>query len=167
MAELIIRFVKTKDLIADIIALDTFSIFDHTEAKSRSGGWIGAHADGGFQDRPFNYSDPIRDYQYSLTVTQAQYDKAQNWAESKIGTSYNFANILGLLIHNREFDNKHELICSQAMVLFLEAAELKPLNVTPAAAHLITPETLHLSPLFGLNNRIVSIEPNKDFREAS
>jgi len=56
---------------------------------------------------------------------------------------------VGLSLHNRRFGRgKKRIICSALMVEFLMAAGLQPLNVIEGFEYLITPETLHLSPLF-------------------
>jgi hypothetical protein len=65
-----------------------------------------------------------------------------------MGTPYNYTDILGLALHTRIGVTDHEVICSALMLQFMQQSGLEPLNCLPQYASLITPETLHLSPLF-------------------
>lgn len=148
MSKLVIRFVNSDGFIGKSIDWTTNSLFDHVEARSITGGWIGAHNKGGIQDRPVNYMNPSREYIYGLPVSETDYNIAQSYAQSMIGTKYNFEDIFGLLVHDRRYTNPHSLICSQFMINYLFKASLQPLNVLPDFTYLISPETLHLSPIF-------------------
>src|ERR1700731_4236172 len=97
MAYLKMRFVNSNGFVARSIDWGTDSIFDHAEIETETGSWIGAHDDGGVQDRPADYLKPIRDYRYNIPCTDEQYEKAMAFARSKIGTPYNFLDIVGLL----------------------------------------------------------------------
>lgn len=147
MAALKIRFVNSNGFIARSIDWVTNSLFDHVEIESEVGSWIGAHDKGGVQDRPANYMDPIREYRYAIPCTDDQLARAMAFARERIGTTYNFAGIAGLLFHDRKFNDIHSLICSQFTFEWGTAAGIYMLNVLPGYEYLVTPETLHLSPL--------------------
>ncbi|MDE2101613.1 MAG: hypothetical protein KGL39_30485 [Patescibacteria group bacterium] len=148
MPNLIIRFINSPGIISTLIDWETDSLFCHTEALSRDGQhWIGAHAGTGVQARPLDWTTTTRDYRYALEVTEEQYEAAMAFLESKIGTPYDYLDIVGLLFKFRVHDPK-QLICSAFMMEFLAAAGIQPLNCLPDFDYLITPETLHLSPIF-------------------
>lgn len=149
MSALTIRFIFDPSLVSRLIAWTTDSLWCHTEALSRNGeSWIGAHAGTGVQARPLNWTKVTRERRYAIPVTDAQYDAAMSWMEDKIGEPYDYADIVGLGLHDRKAHNSSELICSSFMLEWMTHAGLLPLNVLPRWAYLITPETLHLSPLF-------------------
>lgn len=148
MPFLTIRFIFEPDIVSDLIGWFTDSLFCHTEALSRDGkSWIGAHAKTGVQARPLNWTKVTRERQYAIPVTDEQYEKSMTWLESMIGTPYNYADIGGLALHNRKGASEHELICSALMEDYGEQADVFFLNVLPGYEYLVTPETLHLSPL--------------------
>jgi len=70
------------------------------------------------------------------------------WLESKLGAPYDYADIVGLAIHKRIGASDHEAICSAVMIDLMMKAALEPLNCLEGYDYLITPETLHLSPVF-------------------
>lgn len=149
MPNLTVRFVNEPGIVSRLITFGENGLLCHTEGKSRDGkSWIGAHAHTGVEPRPLDWCKPTLEYVYSIPVTQAHYDAAMDWLESKIGTPYNYLDILGLALHARIGASDHRIICSVLMIEWLMKADLQPLNVLPEYAYLITPETLHLSPLF-------------------
>lgn len=149
MPNLVIRFIDTSDLVSRLITWTTDSLWCHTEALSRDGkSWIGAHSGTGIQARPLNWCKPIRESQYAVPVTESQYETAMTWLESKEGLPYDYEDIIGLAIHKRIGQSKSRVICSAAMLEFMMKADLLPLNCLEEFSYLITPETLHLSPLF-------------------
>lgn len=153
MLRIVVRFIKTPGLVTDIIAFATNSLVDHVEFGMENhgvvGSWLGAHAGTGIAERAPDYCNPTREYRYGLTCTRAQYAGWLRWAQAQIGKHYNYADIVGLLFHDRAIGagDKRE-ICSQFVTLGLQAAGFEPLNCLPDCAYLITPETLHLSPIF-------------------
>lgn len=147
MADLTIRFIFDDDLVSKLIGWTTDSLWCHTEALSREGqSWVGAHAGSGVQARPLDYCKPIRERRYTVPAPDA--DAAYMWLDGKVGTPYNYRDILGLALHARIGVSDHEVICSALMLQFMQQAGLEPLNCLPQYSPLITPETLHLSPLF-------------------
>lgn len=149
MANLTIRFIFEPDFVSRLIGWETNSLWCHTEALSRDGqSWIGAHAGTGVQVRPLDYCKPTRERRYAIPVHERAADAAYAWLDGKIGTPYNYTDILGLALHARIGITDHEVICSALMLQFMQQSGLEPLNCLPQYAALITPETLHLSPLF-------------------
>lgn len=157
MPFLTIRFINSTGFISSAIDYVEGGAgeFDHTECLDvATNEWIGAHDDGGFQRRPYDYVKPSNERRYAIPCTEDEYVKGMTWLNSKIGTPYDFTDILGILFHRNKFD-PHRLICSWAMFNYISAAfELRlprdryPLNVAPENAHRVTPETLHLSSMF-------------------
>lgn len=149
MPNLTIRFIDTPDLVSRLITFTTDSLWCHTESLSRDGkSWIGAHAGTGIQARPLDWCKPIRERRYSIPVTDEQYETAMGWLEEKVGMPYDYTDIVGLAIHKRIGASKSRVICSAAMLEFMMAASLMPLNCQGNFSYLITPEVLHLSPVF-------------------
>jgi hypothetical protein len=147
-AMLTIRFIGEGDLVSRLIEWATGSLWCHTEGLSRGGcSWIGAHAGSGVALRPLYWVTPRRERRYAIPVSQAAYDNAMTWLESQIGVKYDYLDCIGLAIRKRTW-NPRRLICSELMVEFMQAAGLAPLNVLPGFDALITPEVLHLSPIF-------------------
>jgi len=148
MPTITIRFIDEPDIVSRLINYATDSLWCHCEGLSRDGkSWIGAHSGTGVQPRTLDYCKPIRERRYSLEVTDEQYETAMSWLESKISEKYDYLSIVGLAIHKRVW-SPQRVICSELMLQFMQAAGLQPLNVLPGFDALITPEVLHLSPLF-------------------
>ena len=145
-----VRFIRTHGFIGKAISYWTDSLFDHAEFGTPEGTWIGAHARSGVQERPANYCAPFRDYTYHIPCSVQKRNELLAWARSKIGTRYNFRDIVGLLIHNRTLTNPNRLICSQFVCegLLTVFGAKRVLNVLPDFTYLVTPETMHLSPIF-------------------
>lgn len=150
MKFLTIRFINEPGIVSKLIDWNTDSLWCHTEALSRDGkSWIGAHAGTGVQARSLDWcKKPTRERRYATPVTDMQHETAMSWLESKIGTPYDYADIAGLSLHVRTGASEHEIICSALMTEFLMQASLLPLNIQEGYTYLVTPEILHLSPLF-------------------
>lgn len=141
-----IRFITAPGFISWAIREVTFSEFSHVEIETDRGTFIGAHSDGGIQERAADYTKPTFERRYAIPVTAEQHGLIMAFAESKIGTPYNFEDIAGLVIH-RNMADPDKYICSQFVFRAALAGEIPLLNVLPGYANLVTPETLHLSPL--------------------
>lgn len=149
MPVLTIRFIDGSDIVSRLISWTTNSLWCHTEALSRDGNsWIGAHSGTGVQARPLGWSKVTRERRYAIPVTEAQYEAAMTWLEEKVGMPYDYIDIVGLAVHKRIGYSKSRVICSAAMLEFMMAASLMPLNCQENFSYLITPEVLHLSPVF-------------------
>lgn len=149
MKQIVVRFIYEPDMVSRLIGWTTNSLWSHCEALSRDGeSWIGAHAVTGVEARPFDWCKPTRERVYALPVTDAQYESAMGWLESQVGQPYNYLDIIGLAFHVRVGASEHEMICSACMLRFVMQAGYMPLNVQEGYEFLITPETLHLSPVW-------------------
>jgi hypothetical protein len=153
--EIVLRFINEADLVSRLIDWTTRSIFCHVEALSRDGShWIGAHARTGVEARPLDWVRPSLERRYALPVPPAAYEQAMAWLESKLGTPYDYADIAGLALGERRFEDTRAVDCSALMMGFLQQAGYQPLNCLENFDYLVTPETLHLSPIF--MNRLVA-----------
>lgn len=153
MPRIIVRFVHGDGFLSNAIAEITNSLFSHTEfgiedESGRITSWLGAVSGTGVQKRDPNYAKEAREYRYAVPCTEEQYVTWLNWANSQIGKKYNYEDIFGLLFHDRKLNDRKDDICSEFVTLGLQAAGFEPLNALPEFAFLITPETLHLSPIF-------------------
>lgn len=150
MKTLTIRFINASDIVSKLITGDTFSLICHTEGMNRAGdGWVGAHAFTGVESRPLNWCrNKTWERRYEIPVTDEQYDAAMKFMESKIGTPYNYRSIAGLFLHDRRLTNRTRIDCSDLMLQWLWAAGQTVLNVRSGESWMITPEILHISPLF-------------------
>lgn len=146
---LVLRFIGAHDVVSTLIQWTTNSLWCHTEALSRDGkSWIGAHAFTGVQPLPLDWCKPARVAMYAIPVTEEEYARAMTWLESQIGLKYDYLDIVGLALHNRAGFSNTRAICSALMLKFMMQADLRPLNVLEGFTYLVTPETLHLSPVF-------------------
>lgn len=145
MALFRIRFITETSIIAEAIRLVTFSEWSHTEIITEAGTYIGAHSDGGVQERPADYTKVSRERRYAIPVTEEALDRMMAFARSKIGTAYDFKDIAGLFLHHN-LTQKGREICSMLVFEAALAGGLALLNVQPGYSNLVTPETLHLSP---------------------
>ncbi len=144
-----VRFIANHTFLSWSIRRLTGSLFSHVELGTPEGTWIGALADG-IKEWPAQYCNPFREYVYEIPCTREQQSHLLAWARSKIGTKYNFTDIVGLLFQNRTLHTPNRFICSQfctdGLLEVFEASRV--LNVRREWAYRITPEMLHLSPLF-------------------
>jgi hypothetical protein len=153
---LLFRFLAKHRIPGIAIRWDTDSLFEHVELgvlndptdwKSASG-WLGAHASGGVKIRALNYCNPSRDYRYAVPVGPSEYAACMNFGMTKVGTSYDLLDILGLAARIRRLHSPSREICSEFAYQVTEAGNLKALNVEPSFSYLITPDLFHASPLF-------------------
>ncbi len=144
-----VRFVANHSLVSAAIRHVTGSLFSHVEGGTPQGTWIGALADG-IKERPADYCKPFREYTYRVPCTQEQADRFVALLRSKIGTKYNFRDILGLALGIRGLNNPTDDICSELLTwALIETLEpCRVLNVESGWEYRVTPEMLHLSPLF-------------------
>jgi hypothetical protein len=151
MPNLVIRFVNSLGFVSSAIDFVEGGAgeFDHAECLDvATSEWIGAHDDGGFQRRPYNYMKPSRERRYAIPCNQDEYDAGMKWLNSQIGVPYNFMDILGILTH-KDLTSSGKMICSQAMFTYIyKALGQLPLNALEENANRITPEILHLAPIF-------------------
>jgi|SRR6185312_2394982 len=145
-----VRFIATPGFVGEAIRRLTGSLFQHVEFGTPEGTWIGAHDRGGIQERPADYCECTREYVYAIRCSDRQLSDLMTWARHKIGTKYNFADIAGLLLEARGLTSPGRLICSQFVAdgLLRTFGSYRVLNVLPDWTYRITPETLHLSPIF-------------------
>lgn len=147
MAFVDFRFVNSSDILGTLIDIVSDSIVDHVEFDSGSG-WQGAHYQDGVRNRPYNYMVPSRERVFRLEVSDEVYAKAKEWADSKIGTPYNFGAIASILFHDPSINQSNTLICSQYIYEFLIVLGFTPLNRDVIKPHDVTPGALMLSPTF-------------------
>lgn len=149
MAFVIIRFINADDFVSRAIDFVTFSLWDHTEFGTPEGTWIGAHANGGVQERSAYYCRPTREARYAIPCTDEQLVALMTWLRTKIGEEYNFSDIVGLLLRNRKLgENDHRTICSQLVIAGCSVIGKYLLNIEPEYDYEATPEMVHLSPVF-------------------
>lgn len=144
---ILIRFVDAPGFVTSAIDFVTDSEWPHVEAGTPQGTWIGAHAGTGVQERPANYCVAKRERHYAIPCTEQQAADFLANCRAAIGTPYNYADIAGLLFHLRSINAHHRMICSQFVFKELWKVGIRALNVAPGWEYLVTPETLHLSPL--------------------
>lgn len=146
--KLVIRFIAEPDLLSRIIMWLTNSLWCHCEILNRDGtAWIGAHAWTGVQARPLNWVKSSRKRCYAIPVDSSAYHAAQDWLENQVGLPYDYTGCLGILLHCR-IHSKRGRDCSNLAIATMQHAGIQPLNTLADYDYLITPEVLHLSPLF-------------------
>lgn len=149
MPSIRVRFILNQGFTSAAIAKMTGSLFSHVEFGTPEGTWIGAHLQGGVQERPADYCKPIREYVYDVPCTADEMQRAYAMIRGMIGTAYNVKDIIGLALQARSLRSPHRLICSQffARVMLTIFGAMRFLNVEASWDYRITPETGHLSPM--------------------
>ena len=109
-------------------------------------------------ERPADYTKPSFERRYEIPCGDAQLVKIMSYARSKIGTPYNFEDILGLFFHHN-LTTKGRVICSMFVYQAAWQGGLEMLNVLPEYSNLVTPDTLHLSPMLIGNCYFQSHQP--------
>jgi uncharacterized protein YycO len=145
MKYLIIRLIDGTGFVSRAIDFIERGYLCHAEIGTPEGTWIGAHADGGVQERPANYCTPTRDLRYYVPVTDEQYERIMAFARSQIGKPYDFSDIAGILL-NADWHKAGAWICSEFVVAACMAGGLHLLNVEIGYTYRITPDKVHLSP---------------------
>lgn len=150
---IIVRFITMDEIFSDAIRKITGSLFSHVEYGTPDFTWIGSHDRGGVQERKFDYCNPTREYVYAIPCEEVILHAAVSWMRGSIGTPYNYRDIIGLLFQARTLTNPHRLICSQFVCegLLNFFGPKRVLNVELNWTYRISPETLHLSPIFAGN----------------
>lgn len=154
----IIRFIAAPGFVGSAIRWTTNSLFQHVEFGTGTS-WIGAHAGDGVQEHPLDYCAPTREYVYNVPCSAAQRDLMMVYARAMIGKKYNYLDIVGLLFRRRKLTSPGRVICSQFVTdgLLQVFGAKKVLNVRTDYSYLITPQELHLSPLF-VGNLVKKVE---------
>jgi len=153
MKYLTIRFINTKGIVSRLITGETFSLMDHCEGLSRDGNsWVGAHAWTGVQARSLDWADEdiIWCREYTIPCTEEEYEDAMAFMDKHVlsRTRYNYRGVFGVFVHDRNATDRTRIDCSDFMIQWLWAARKKVLNVRPGESWMVTPEMLHLSPIF-------------------
>lgn len=152
MAVLGCRFIRGAGFESAGVAWWTNSSLSHFEYRWKGGGWIGAHPDGGIQPRPMNYCKVELELYYELECSDSNLDEFYEWAGKDIGIKYDLTDIAGLLFHDHKLHRSGMEICSewgfQGLNLPFWPWSKPILNVLPDRSYLVTPDMLHLAPVF-------------------
>ncbi len=141
-----IRFIADNSFISAAIREVTFSDWSHVEMLTPEKTWLGAHADGGVEERPYDYTSPARERRYDILVTRKQYARMLAKARGMVGTKYNYVGCFGIAIHHG-LTQDGRLFCSMMIFEVAWDGGVGMINVLPGRSNLVTPEELHLSNL--------------------
>lgn len=147
MAILRQRFVNSKGFLGTMIDLLSDGDVDHTETDSGTG-WLGAHDDGGIQNRPYNYMTPDREIVLETDIPDDIYHAGMTKAMAQIGVKYNFGAIVGIEFHIPSLTQTGCKICSQFGYDVARSMNLRPLNDLVTNPWDVTPMALMLSPIW-------------------
>jgi len=153
---MIIRFIQGSEFVSKLIVLQEKTAMpftpSHVEAVMPDGFYLGAHIDGGVEERMPGYDaatiavDPITGKKRELLLTleaMPEQDAAFHaFLLSKVGKPYDWHAILGFLLPEHEHAPEH-VICSALITLALRACNWFPFPLA-APAHLIDPRDLLL-----------------------
>jgi hypothetical protein len=109
--------------------------------------FIGARSKGGVQERPADYCKVNWDRRYATPCTQEQADGVLADARAHIGQKYDYKAILGIFLRNNLHSDGKE-ICSEFWTSVMQGRKFDVLNVDPQFVFKITPEMVHISPIF-------------------
>ncbi len=90
----------------------TRSEISHVDFVTPEGTLIGAHSDGGVQERPADYEKFGLRIRVTIPVSEANAQAALAYARSKIGTKYDHKDIVGIALGDARLYDPKELICS-------------------------------------------------------
>lgn len=99
--------------ISAAICKETRSEICHVDIVTPAGTLIGAHAQGGIQERPANYETWGLRIRVSLEVREAQAMCFYSYARRMIGTPYDQKDILGIALGDARIHEDGRMICSQ------------------------------------------------------
>jgi hypothetical protein len=116
----------------------------HVEAVTPDGKYLGAHADGGTQERESGYDKAtLKDEVFiNLPATNQQTADFYAFLRLHIGTPYDFQSILGFVMRE-DMHTKGHAICSALIVLALRSCGWFPYRLAEPA-HKIDPRDLFL-----------------------
>ena len=150
MGNLKLRFVTETGLISNAVTwFEGGSLWSHVEFVLPDGTFLGARAMGGIAIRASDYIKPKhieRQRIYSIPVADDVLESILTFANSQVGKSYDFTDILGIMTHT-SLHNSNDWICSEFVTASCLQAGLRLLNVEPEFVYKITPEMVHLSPV--------------------
>lgn len=99
--------------VSEAICKETRSEICHVDIMTPAGTLIGAHAQGGIQERPADYEKWGLRLRVSLQVRSAQAQSFYDYAHSMIGTRYDQKDILGIALGDARIHVDGRMICSQ------------------------------------------------------
>lgn len=119
MAAIKLRFVTTSSPLSAAIRFAEDYRFSHVDAVTDNG-YLGAHADGGVLERPFDYDKGSWTAQafWSLSCSDLGLESWQAYLRGRIGRPYDFAAILGFVLRDGLHDKLH-VICSALQTMAL------------------------------------------------
>lgn len=166
-----IRFVSEKGIEAKLIEFfEGGSQFCHVEFVFRDKAtqellgidkpYVGAHAKGGvaaYDDSYYVGGNTITRFrEYELDVTEEQFADLITFIKKRFGRPYDFLDIFGIMLH-RPWHESNDFICSAFVAAALYHIAIYALNVRGGFLYKITPEILHLSPIW--RGRLVKMYP--------
>jgi hypothetical protein len=141
-----LRFIAQDNFISDAIkVVSRAPRASHVEIITPNG-YLGAHAQGGIQERPENYCTPVWERRYALPCTPEQAEGILAEGHEHIGEKYDFIDCLGLLTQH-DMHTKGRAQCAEFVFGLAFKHGIMMLNVDPARDFLVTPEMLHTSNL--------------------
>jgi hypothetical protein len=139
------RFVTCSDMVSSLIRDREGEAVPFTPSHTElavSGGYLGAHYDGGVAIRPVGYdrATMLRELFLDVPLGTAGDAAAEAFARSKIGAAYDWQAIVDFVLPTTLHENKH-LICSAFMFLTAKAGGAFAFPVA-VPAHAISPRDL-------------------------
>jgi hypothetical protein len=139
-----LRFVTCTDSVSTMIRDVEDFFLSHVEAVTPEGGYLGAHADTGVQERVPGYDKGILKTEIfvDLPATPQQVADFYAYLNSRLGEPYDFGAILGFVLRDGMHAKGHA-ICSALMVLALRKCQWFAFRLAEPA-HKISPRDLYL-----------------------
>lgn len=142
--QICVRFVDSVGLIDEAIKLETWSLFPHVEIMTQDGlGAFGARSSGGVQIRQPDYEKFTKEERYWVEVDDVSGAEAWAWSHKQIGKPYDYADILGIVVH-QDWRSENHWICSSLTARFFEIAK-SPLIRPNERIDRVTPGMCYLS----------------------
>lgn len=117
----------------------TWSDYSHVDLITKEAGLIGAMAQGGVRKYDFQKRLDKSSAAAIMTIEEADYDLAIQFAKSQIGKPYDWAGVFGLWFH-RDWEDTENWWCSELVAAALSAGGFKPFS--NSAMNRITPQHL-------------------------
>lgn len=137
------RFITDPGFSSWLIRWWSDSEYSHVDLALPDGTFLGARLDGGVQIRPNDYILPTKELWLGLELGTDLESKIYDYAKSKIGTPYDWRNILSFGFDQDYHSGEHGYICSVFAYDILKAFNVQPIRL--AYSSQCTPGDLTLS----------------------
>jgi hypothetical protein len=106
--------------------------YSHIDVITPDGKLRGARSDvlqgisPGYQDRPYNYEKWVTQTQYTIGVSDEQYDAYWVYSKAQLGKPYDKRGLIATFILGRDWRDDNQWWCSEEVAMNLQVAKIIP-----------------------------------------